>query len=67
MPLSTGQPPVLTVHRGGEGTTALTGDELLREGARLYAEYITQRLADVSEPDRFRVVAAAERLRSLAG
>lgn len=53
---------------GGQRRTA-TADEVLREGARIFAEYLTRRLPDLDQddPSRDRVLSAADQLRSLAG
>lgn len=63
-----GKRPVLRVMEGG-GAGEVSAAQVLREGARLFADYITQRLGEVAEtdPERGRAEAAAERLRSLAG
>lgn len=56
----TADKPHLTVLPGGR-----SADDVLKEASRLFAEYVTQRLDEVDEPERLAGVAA--QLRLLAG
>lgn len=51
------------------GPRRSTADQVLRDGARVFADYIKRRIGEVDEQDPSlpRLVATAEQLRSLAG
>ena len=61
------EPPILTLHQGD--AASMTGEQVLREGSQMLADWFTQRLDDLHADDPFRprVQVAAEQLRLLAG
>jgi hypothetical protein len=48
-----------------EGARGMSGDEILAEGSRMLADWLTQRAGELVLADRAQVLAAAAQLRAL--